>query len=63
MQNFIRRATSRKFLFGLSGLLLYLAGTSDVITVTTEQDLISGGIALAGIIGIGLEDIFKAWRK
>ncbi len=58
----LSRLLSRKFWFGISGLIFYVAGATDATTVTTEQEVVGGVIAVASIVMIGLEDMVKRWR-
>lgn len=56
------RVISRKFGFGLAGLIFYALGATDTIAITTEESFLSGAVSLLGIAGIVLQDLVKAWR-
>lgn len=59
----IERIVSRKFGFGVAGLIFYALGATDTITITTEETFMAGAVSLLGIGGIVLQDLVKAWRR
>lgn len=59
MDAILSRVISRKFAFGVAGLVFFILGASDTVTVTTTEEFLSGATAVASLIGITLEDLVK----
>ena len=56
------RAVSRKTLMLIASTVLFILGASDGVTMTTDQELLSGVGAASSIVMIGIVDAIKAWK-
>ena len=57
------RLVSRKTWGLVFGAVFYVVGASNAVVVTSNQEYIAGGLAVASMLMIGLVDAVNAWKK